>query len=662
MIRFVLVSSIAVLAITCGDAAAAQTTPPSATPAVAAPAALEAPPPRISAAAFAKTGGISKPILSPDGKRIALTVQLGGKSAVAVLDSETRAPIRRLDMPDKQELEWYKWAGSDRLLISASTIVPWFGDEARATRLVLSDLSTGKSSYIVKGEMGLEGDDLLYTDPDGQFVLLAMQRTIYDYPSVWRFPLDGTAAKTGKEIQRPQNGIWEWFADDAGVVRMGLEFGNARTKVWYRKTDADPFRAIAKLTEDNVDDQIWDVIRITNGSDEGYALKPDESGRMALRRFNYATRTPGETVFAAPGWDVTDYTLDKDNKPLAAYYTDDRDRVHWFDPKMQALQAKLARAMPNSDLSIVSQARDDSRMIVWSAHEDDPGAYYLYTAATRRLDAFAGSRPEIDPAVLARPKPISFTARDKTVVHGYLTLPRGRPPRNLPLIVLPHGGPYGVRDWLRYDGDVQFLANRGYAVIQPNYRGSDGYGSAFEELGDGQIGRAMQDDLDDAVDWAVAQGLADPKRVCVVGASYGGYAALWAVTRNPERYRCAVSFAGVTDWKRQLKYDDRFFSSKGRRKWRSRVAGEAAAFDLDLVSPVVQIEKLTRPVLLTHGEDDTNVPFKQYTLYRDAAAKAGKPVETLVFAKEGHGFSKPESEQKWYEALEAFLVRHNPAD
>lgn len=657
MRRFILNSGMALLAITCAGVAAAQTPAPAA-----AAAKPDTVPPRISAAAFAKSGGISNPILSPDGKRIALTVVIKGKFAVAVIDAETRTPVRRFDLPDKQELEWYKWAGSDRLLISSSAIVPWFGDEARATRLLVSDLTSGKTSFIAKGDMGLEGDDLLYTDPAGQFVLLAMQRTIYDYPSVWRFPLDGTAAKTGKQVQKPQHGIWEWFADDAGVVRMGLEFDNAKTKVWYRKTEAEQFRAIAKLTEDNVDDQIWDVIRITSGSDEGYALKPDDTGRMAFRKFNYATRTAGEVVFAVPGWDVTDYELDKDNKPLAAYYTDDRNHVHWFDPKMRTLQAKLARAMPDTDLSIISQAKDDSRMVVWAAHEDDPGTYFLYTAATRRLEAFSSYRPDIDPAQLARPKPVSYTARDKTVIHAYLTLPRGRPAKNLPLIVLPHGGPYGVRDQLRYDGEVQFLANRGYAVIQPNYRGSDGYGDTFEELGDGQIGRAMQDDLDDAMDWAVAQGIADPKRVCMVGSSYGGYAALWAVTRNPERYRCAASFAGVTDWKRQLKYDDQFFSSKGRRKWRSRVAGEAAKFDLDLVSPVAQIARLTRPVLLAHGDDDTNVPFKQFTLYRDAAAKAGKTVETVVFPQEGHGFSKPENEQKYYEALDAFLAKHNPAD
>jgi dipeptidyl aminopeptidase/acylaminoacyl peptidase len=164
------------------------------------------------------------------------------------------------------------------------------------------------------------------------------------------------------------------------------------------------------------------------------------------------------------------------------------------------------------------------------------------------------------------------------------------------------------------------------------------------------------------MDWAVAQGIADPKRVCMAGASYGGYAALWAVIRNPERYRCAVSFAGVTDWKRQLKYDANFFTRKGAKKWMARVQGEDPNFSLDLVSPVPQIARLTRPVLLSHGDEDTNVPFKQFTLLRDAAAKAGKPIETMVFAGEGHGFDKDENEERWYAAIEAFLAKHNPAD
>jgi dipeptidyl aminopeptidase/acylaminoacyl peptidase len=263
---------------------------------------------------------------------------------------------------------------------------------------------------------------------------------------------------------------------------------------------------------------------------------------------------------------------------------------------------------------------------------------------------------------LAAVKPVTDTARDGALIHAYLTLPKGREPKNLPLIIMPHGGPYGVRDKLDYNDEVQFLANRGYAVLQPNYRGSGGYGDAFEKLGDGQIGRTMQDDLDDAEDWAVKQGIADRNRVCIDGASYGGYAALWGVERNPERYRCAASFAGVTDFNKMLKYDADFFTRSGRKKWNTRVRGDET-FDMDSVSPAKQVAKLTRPVLIAHGKRDSRVPFSQFKEMRNALEDAHfAQVDYLVFDKEGHGFDTAEDEQKWYDALDAFLKKYNPAN
>ena len=223
-------------------------------------------------------------------------------------------------------------------------------------------------------------------------------------------------------------------------------------------------------------------------------------------------------------------------------------------------------------------------------------------------------------------------------------------------------GPYGIRDDGTYDAEVQFLANRGYVVLQPEFRGSGGYGKSFYEKGEGQWGRAMQDDLDDGMDWLARQGTIDPKRVCLIGSSYGGYAALWGAVRNPERYRCAASFAGVSDLQRQLKYQIDFKISKRYRKdWRRTVQGEET-FDLKTVSPLYTVDRLKVPVLLMHGDDDQRVPYKQSKLFADALKEAGKTYEFVTLKDEGHGFSTSANMQLWLDSLDAFLAKYNPAN
>ena len=632
-------------------------------PAPAAATAAEVRPPKIPAKSFAGRNQLQSPRLSPDGKRLATQATLEGKPQVIVLDTDTRVLIRGLVLTEDFDFEWLRWAGNDRLLIGTSGISKIDGEEYRYTRAMVLDLKTGALTFVGKSGEGLIGDDVLYVDPAGEYVLIALQRTIYDYPSVWRFPLDGTAAKAGRQVQAPRTDVWDWYADNSGAVRMGVERLRDRVRFWYRKNPTDSLAMIGTVRRDGeeTDGSVWDVERIVAGSDEGYALQKGENGRYALRRFNYATRQAGEVIYANPDWDVSEAFLDDDNKPIAAYFTDDRQRVVWFDPVMKSVQARLDKAMKGSEVWVISRAKDDSRMLVWTGHAGDPGALYLFNPGAKSMNQIGSYRPQLDPAQLAVPRPIAVPARDGVTIRGYLTVPKGRAPRNLPLIILPHGGPYGVRDTLEYSDEVQLLANRGYAVIQPNYRGSGGYGDTFEDLGNGQIGRGMQDDIDDTMDWAVKQGLADAKRVCVVGSSYGGYAAMWAVIRNPERYRCAASFAGVSDWKRQLAFNANFFTRKGNRSWRQKVRGEDT-FDLDTVSPLKQAARLTRPLLLAHGDKDPTVPFSQFKAMRGALEGMKIPVESLVFKGEGHGFAKAENEQLWYETLERFLATHNPPD
>jgi dipeptidyl aminopeptidase/acylaminoacyl peptidase len=256
---------------------------------------------------------------------------------------------------------------------------------------------------------------------------------------------------------------------------------------------------------------------------------------------------------------------------------------------------------------------------------------------------------------------VSYAARDGLQIPAYLTLPRGIEAKQLPLIVMPHGGPF-LRDEWGYDTWVQFLANRGYVVLQPNFRGSTGYGRDFVVKGEGQWGRTMQDDLDDGVKWLVEQGKVDPKRVCIMGGSYGGYAALWAAARNPEIYRCAISFAGISDLAAMIKYDRRAFAAtRYYTAWRERVQGDKS-FDLNTVSPLYAIDRINIPLLIAHGSDDENVPLAQSKKLHEALLKAKKPHSYIVYEGEGHGFDKPENATAFLEQVDQFLRTNNPPD
>jgi dipeptidyl aminopeptidase/acylaminoacyl peptidase len=620
--------------------------------------AAEAPPPLIPPSNFAGRSNFWDTTLSPDGTMLAFMRRDDAGVKMIIRKVDDKAVVRSFATDPSNNFEWYRWVTNDKLLISVSSTGDFFGTQARYTRLYLVELSTGTMSRLFGRTAVLEGDNVIHVAKDGSHILVAIQRSVYDYPSVMRHELvpDGKVTT----VQLPKENVWNWVADEDGVVRMGTGWRNGKLAIYYRKTAADEMKLVARLKQGDEDDGYWDALQLISGSDEGYVLSEGESGRVGLRRFNFATRENVETIYEHPEWDIDTVTL-RDGKPFAAYFTAERDEVHFFDAAAGDQYAKMRKALGDVEVWVVSRSEDGKRMLVFAGNEADPGVLYLYEPAIRSMKEIAQFRPELDFQALARPRPVRYTARDGTVIRGYLTLPRGRPAKNLPLILMPHGGPFGIRDKLSYNDEVQLLANRGYAVLQPNFRGSGGYGDAFFKLGEGQVGRGMQDDVDDAMDWAVKEGIAEPKRVCVVGGSYGGYAALWAVLRNPERYICAASWAGVTDWAKMLAYDRRYLTSSASKSWQARVQGDKT-FDLDAVSPYRLAGQLSRPVLLAHGTKDVIVPFNQYTLFEKATRTAPVKPETLVIPEEGHSFSKAENEQKWYEALEAFLLKHNPPD
>jgi dipeptidyl aminopeptidase/acylaminoacyl peptidase len=478
----------------------------------------------IPTAELARLPDISDAILSPDGKRFVFRGRSNGREMVAYRQVDDDK-VASFDIPEKVDLNWFRWAGNDRLLVSIGRNVPYFGNEARQTFLILYDLSTRTPKVIRRDGQGLEGDDVLFVDPAGAYLLLSIQRSIYDYPSVFSVSLpDGKMT----EVVREKAPVWEWYADDAGIVRAGVGWMSRRLKFYYRRSEADKFALIGAIKPGD-EDAYFDIAKVVTGSDDGYVLSDKETGRQALYKFNYRTREIGERVYGSDLYDIDDYWLNSDGTALEGVsYTDDRNRIEWFDPDAKKLQRQLDRAIPNLHAWVTSRSQDNKHMLILATAPDDPGVYYYLDRNTQQMAPVAIRQNSLPPDRLAVTKAVSYAARDGTRIPAYLTLPKGREAKGLPLIILPHGGPYGIRDRLQYDAEVQFFANRGYAVLQPNYRGSGGYGTAFGDAGIGQIGRTMQDDLDDGMDCRRGPGL-------VIKA---------AMAAIVERYR-RRSFAGV---------------------------------------------------------------------------------------------------------------------
>lgn len=611
-----------------------------------------------SAADLGALPAIRKPVIAPDGKLIAAEGLVRGKATVLIFGAAAAGrTIQPIAIPDRHRIEWIRWAGTRRVLVSLSTMTKLEDIEFRMTRVAVLDLDTGKQTFLGPREQGFDGDDIIHVDPDGRFVLVSAQPSLFQWPAVYRVDL---ATGRDTKIVEAKDDVWNWFADSAGVVRAGIAARNGRSWLFYRDADGAEFRR-GKMRELGVVDGVTiDSLSLVPGSSLGYAVAAPARGRFGLYRYDFAKDELGERIYENPNVDIEDADFGPDGQARGVFYDDDKPEVTWFVPEMQKLQARLDRAVPGNLNRVVSSSRDKMQLLIRSSASNDPGTFFVYDRTTARMDAFAVLYPGLAGKRLAPMEPVRYKARDGLELRAYLTMPPGRGDSNLPLVIMPHGGPFARDSW-GYDSWVQYLAAKGYVVLQPNFRGSIGFGTAFVEKGVGQWGRGMQDDIDDGVKWLVATGKVDPRRVCIMGASFGGYAAMWAAVRNPELYRCAISFAGVSDVASMLRYDGQAMSApRYFRDWRARVQGDKG-FELDTVSPLKQVERMSVPILLAHGEEDDNVPLYQSRRLHEALLKLKRPHEYVVYPKEGHGFSDPVHSTDFLTRVGAFLDKHNPA-
>ena len=616
---------------------------------------------------FAKPALVSQAKLSPDGQYVAFLREYEGRTMLFLTDLKQRT-LSRVEPADakhtfvSKDIREFDWV-SERRLVFPTIIWDHFIAGVSAV-----DRDGRQWKTISGGESNTPNEDRLFAhtiihrfdDRDQNILMLDLheaQGKERIYPDVVKVStLTGHYATVAKN---PGN-VVGWGADQAGCVRVGITMEGLKYGTIYREREDAAWRSFPPLGAER------GRIRPLGfgGSNQTLyvaALSPRK--RWAVYPYDPTNGTLGDVLIDDPEYDINvplvDSVLTKRTTGVAGvYYVAEKPQVRWFDPGDAARQRAIDRAFPATFNLITSRSRDDNRLLLLAYSDRDPGTYFLFDRADNSLTLVGTRMGWIKPDRMAPMDPIQYPARDGLLIHGYVTYPPGAPQRNLPLVVMPHGGPW-VRDVWGFDPLVQMLASRGYAVLQMNYRGSTGYGEEFHDKGRREVGRAIQDDIEDGTRWAISQGLADPKRIAIVGASYGGYSALFALGHNPDLYRCGISLAGVTDWLKiyETRADPEYQIT--RQYWIEQIGDPSTDESfLRSISPVNFADKITAPVLIIQGKEDHIVPLKQARAMLAALEKAGRKPQSLFLADEGHGIRGSAARLEEFKCIEAFLAKN----
>lgn len=585
--------------------------------------------------------------LSPRGDYFTVAVPKGDRTYLVVMRTRDKKIVSSWDFGSNRHAENVRWVGDERFFVTVTRKTGAFDVPVVDSFDVYASNVDGKRRRQIPDANKYQFVSLLPGDPDHVLVQRSIDSAFLFKLNVWNgetivvanapvrrgsFVVDfdgrpryviGSEADNSTVILRREGDGWKEvqrapFGQD---VRMPLGFAPDGKRVYFSES--------------------------AKGEPPAIVLIDPESGAK-------------QEVLPAKRVEPAGFLRSADDRHLlAVLYEDGLPAYEWVDPAHpeSKVYAGLINAFPHHAVHFAGVSRDGRTILLRVFSDRDPGSYYLFDRDSGKATFLLAARPWIKPERMARMAPIEFQARDGTLIHGYLSIPEGSDGRNLPLILHPHGGPHGIRDRWGFDPIVQFLASRGYAVLQVNFRGSGGYGMGFLRQGFRHWGTRMIDDMNDGVRWAIAQGIADPNRICSFGASYGGYAALQVVVREPELYRCAIGYVGVYSLPLMFRDGDIPQSEEGRSYLRSVLPEDRA--EQERQSPAYNVDRIRVPVMLVHGAKDQRVPMSQFRALKEALSKAGRPPEREVVApKEGHGFYDLENNKKLYAELEAFLARH----
>ncbi|MEO6103488.1 MAG: S9 family peptidase [Pseudoxanthomonas sp.] len=607
--------------------------------------------------------------ISPDGQYLAATVPLEDRTGMAVLRRSDSKVMTSFALGKNAHIGTFFWGSKERLLFTITQKYgmlerPQYTGELMAVnfdektpKLLMGYRATGMQAGThiqAKDNSRVAVIDVDVIPGDERNVIVTV--TPYSEDESWR-RAERLDINTGRRtvVARAPVKAASFHVDNKGVVRFadGAEFDNF-SKLYYRENDEAEWRLI---NDQSVSKHVEIPVGFSDDNRTAYLQVEQASGPDAIVAYDTASGARSEILrdgFSDPSAIIGKFG--SSHAPVGVMYAGGRPHTRFFDPKgNEARVYKMLEAAFPEDAVVVTSTTDDAKIALLSTHSDrDPGSFYLFDTGTKKAAFLLSRRHWIDPEKMAAVRPVEIKSRDGLVMHGYLTLPQGKDGRNLPLVVNPHGGPFGVYDEWTFDTDPQILAAAGYAVLQVNYRGSGNYGRSFHDAGALQWGLAMQDDLTDATRWAIEQGIADRNRICMYGASYGAYASLMGVVKEPDLYRCAAGYVGV--------YDLVVLSAKESREdkrsdtWTSDWMGKGP--ELASVSPNRLASHIKVPVFLAAGGEDETAPIVHSEKMEAALKKAGVPVETLYYRTEGHGFYTIEHQREFYTKLLDFLDRN----
>jgi len=609
--------------------------------------------------------------ISPNGEYLAATSRdENGDVQLTVLDVENQG-IKSVTKANKgQSVSSFNWVSDERLVMTIAREVGAL-ESAVPTGEILGMNADGSNQTILTGYRSehlkryTQIVDLLPDEPEQIMVFAINPRSKEPFIDLYRVKVDSGRA-------RPEGRIpLRWYRstnvrvllDDDGVSRMALGVdpeNDNQSVIMVRDGANEDWREVARYDTNGGSFNPIDVM--PNGK-QVIGLSDTETDTQALATMSLKDGSI-EVLAAHPATDLMPIMSIKEgrsNELIGGAYEYNGIDVVMFDgvndTDFQSIVMSLTKAFPNAQVGINSATLDNKRMILTVGSANHPTQFYLYDAEQRALSVITQSKPWLDKASIPQTQIISYQSRDGKTIKALLTLPKDKEAKDLPLILLPHGGPHGIRDSLtRLDSDAKVLAEHGYAVLQPNFRGSGGYGREFLEAGYKNWGTSMIDDMTDGVMHLIEKGIADQERMCVYGASYGGYAALMSVIREQELYDCAIGFVGVYDLNMMFNDGDVSEATAGQNFLNMVLPADKA--EREKQSPVHQIDQLKVPVFIIQGGQDVRVPPAQAYALRDALDAKDHPYEWMYKENEGHGFYKPENNiERWTRMLQ-FLDKH----